>query len=251
MLNDKTILITGAASGIGKASALACARAGARVAVADLKEADAQSVVDEIEGDGGQALAIGADVSDPEAVTRMVAATVEAFGSLDGACNNAGIGGEAAHTGDYTIEAWDRVIGVNLRGVWLCMREEIARMTEQGGGSIVNMASILGKVGFATAPAYVASKHAVVGLTKTAAIEYAPQGIRVNAVCPGFIHTPMLENAGLMEDQDTLQFITSLHPIGRLGRPEEVAEAVVWLLAEAASFVTGHALLVDGGFTAQ
>ncbi len=249
-LQGKVALVTGAGSGIGRAVALAFAREGAQVAVVDVDEAGARETARRIGEAGGQALALAVDVSVPEAVQRMVEATVERFGRLDCACNNAGIEGARAATADYTEADWDRVMDVNLRGVWLCMKHEIPALLVQGG-AVVNVASILGTVGFASAPAYVAAKHGVVGLTKAAALEYAALGVRVNVVCPAFIETPMLERAGITSDPAMRQAVTSLHPIGRMGTSEEVAEAVVWLSSEAASFVTGQALLVDGGYTTQ
>ncbi len=249
-LQGKVALVTGAGSGIGRAVALAFAREGAQVAVVDVDEAGARETARRIGEAGGQALALAVDVSVPEAVQRMVEATVERFGRLDCACNNAGIEGARAATADYTEADWDRVMDVNLRGVWLCMKHEIPALLVQGG-AVVNVASILGTVGFASAPAYVAAKHGVVGLTKAAALEYAALGVRVNVVCPAFIETPMLERAGITSDPAMRQAVTSLHPIGRMGTSEEVAEAVVWLSSEAASFVTGHAMLVDGGYTAR
>jgi NAD(P)-dependent dehydrogenase (short-subunit alcohol dehydrogenase family) len=174
-----------------------------------------------------------------------------AYDRLDYACNNAGIGGATALTADYPEETWHRVLAINLTGAWLCMKYEIPQMLKQGGGSIVNMASILGTVGFATASAYVTAKHGLIGLTKTAAIEYATQGIRVNAVCPGFIYTPMLEQAGMAEGTELYTTIANLHPVKRMGKPEEVARVVTWLCSDAASFITGDAVLVDGGYVAQ
>jgi NAD(P)-dependent dehydrogenase (short-subunit alcohol dehydrogenase family) len=173
------------------------------------------------------------------------------YGRLDCACNNAGIEGVPALTADYPEDVWRRVIDVNLTSVWLCMKHEIPSMQEQHGGAIVNMASILGQVGFASASAYVAAKHGVIGMTKTAAVEYAAQDIRINAVCPGFISTPMLERGGIEAGSAGLEMIKNLHPAKRLGTPEEIAEAVLWLCSDAASFVTGAALLVDGGYVAQ
>jgi NAD(P)-dependent dehydrogenase (short-subunit alcohol dehydrogenase family) len=195
---------------------------------------------------------VPADVSREEDVRALVERAVERFGRLDYACNNAGIGGASAPTAGYSLEGWNRVIGVNLTGVWLCMRHEIPAMLASGGGAIVNMASILGHVGFANSPAYVAAKHGVVGLTKSAAIEYATQGVRVNAVCPGFIATPLLEKAGILDEESPIHaHIVGLHAVKRLGTVEEVAAAVVWLCSDEASFVTGTSLLVDGGYTAQ
>lgn len=250
--DGKVALVTGAASGIGRATALAYARQGARVVVADLDEDGVETTVQKISEEGGIAQGVTVDVSSPEAAERMVETTIDVFGRLDYACNNAGIEGARVSTTEYTVEEWDRVMAVNLRGAWLCMKHEIPHMLENDeGGAIINMASILGKVGFASAPAYTAAKHGLVGLTKAAALEYSAQGIRVNAVCPAFIETPMLDRAGLTTDPEAYKQLEGLHPIGRLGTSEEVAEAVVWLSSPAASFVTGHALLVDGGYTAQ
>ncbi len=251
-LEGRVAVVTGAAIGIGRASALDLARAGARVVVSDLPtaEAAAAETVRLVEAAGGRARFIPCDVSDGAQVQRLIEQTVAAYGRLDAAVNNAGIGGAEAPTGAYAEADWDRVMAVNLRGVWLCMKHEIERM--QGhGGSIVNVASILGHVGFAAAPAYVAAKHGVVGLTKAAALDYAAAGIRVNAVCPGFIATPMLERAGLMDDPDTKAHIEGLHPMGRMGTPDEVAGIVTWLCTDAASFATGASYLIDGGYTAR
>jgi NAD(P)-dependent dehydrogenase (short-subunit alcohol dehydrogenase family) len=192
---------------------------------------------------------VPADVSRAEDCQRLVERTLAHYGRLDAACNNAGISGELGPTADYSEQAWQRVIGVNLSGVFYCMKHQIPAMVRQGGGAIVNMASILGQVGFAGAPAYVAAKHGVVGLTKTAALEYSAQGLRINAVGPAFIHTPMI--AGLESDPATLQQLLSLHAVGRLGQPEEVAELVVWLSSDRASFVTGAYYAVDGGYLAR
>lgn len=249
-LEGKVGIVTGAGSGIGRACVVAMARQGAKVVVSDLNVAGGEETVSEVRGGGGEAIFVRCDVSKRADVEALVGATIKAYGRLDCACNNAGIGGEAAHTGDYPEDSWARVIGVNLTGVWLCMRHEIGAMLAVGGGSIVNMASILGTVGFAGAPAYVAAKHGVLGLTKTAAIEYATRGIRVNAVCPGFIETPLLEQAGIIKGSEQYEAIAALHPMKRLGTPEEVAAMVVWLFSAASSFVTGTSMLVDGGYTA-
>jgi NAD(P)-dependent dehydrogenase (short-subunit alcohol dehydrogenase family) len=201
-----------------------------------------------IASDGGEALAVRVDVADAASVEAMIASAVERFGGLDIGVNNAGIGGPMAPTGEYPLDGWRAVISVNLDGVFYCTREEIRVMRERGGGSIVNMASILGSVGFANSVAYVSAKHGVVGLTKNAALEHASDGIRVNAVGPGFIRTPLVESA---LDADALAFIESLHALGRLGTSEEVAELVGWLASDAASFVTGSYYPVDGGYLAR
>lgn len=251
-LDGRAAVVTGAASGIGRACALDLARAGARVVVSDLERAaeGGDETVRLVREAGGEARFVACDVSDGADVLRLVEATVAAFGRLDALVSNAGVGGALAPAADYTEEEWDRVIGVNLRGVWLCMKHAIPVMLEQGGGAIVNVASILGHVGFAGAPAYVAAKHGVVGLTKAAAADYAQRGVRVNAVCPAFIVTPMIERAGLTEDPEVRRAIEARHPINRLGQPEEVAGLVTWLCTDAASFVTGASYLVDGGYTA-
>ena len=251
-LEGKSALVTGGASGIGRATALAFAREGARVAVADILEEAAQSTVTEIEAMGGQALAIACDVTDDDAVKAMIAATVDAFGSLDCAFNNAGIAPYQVNAGwqkiaDVAPEAWRRLIDVNLTGVWLCLRHEVAQMRAQGsGGVIINTASILGLVGSATSSAYVAAKHGVVGLTKTAAADHAEDNIRVNAVCPGYIETPMTEETMRRRGGRILARV----PMARMGKAGEIAEAVVWLWSPKASFVTGVSWAVDGGYTA-
>ena len=251
-LEGKSALVTGGASGIGRATALAFAREGARVAVADILEEAAQSTVTEIEAMGGQALAIACDVTDDDAVKAMIAATVDAFGSLDCAFNNAGIAPYQVNAGgqkiaDVAPEAWRRLIDVNLTGVWLCLRHEVAQMRAQGsGGVIINTASILGLVGSATSSAYVAAKHGVVGLTKTAAADHAEDNIRVNAVCPGYIETPMTEETMRRRGGRILARV----PMARMGKAGEIAEAVVWLCSPKASFVTGVSWAVDGGYTA-
>ena len=226
---DKVALVTGGGTGIGRATALDFARKGAAVMVADINEDEARMTVAMITEIGGKALAEHTDVASPEDCKNMVAETVKAFGSLDYAFNNAGISGVAASTADLEPDEWQRVIDVNLNGIFLSMKYEIPQMLKQHAGVIVNMASVLGQVGFAGAAAYTAAKHGVLGLTKVAALEYAARGIRVNAVCPGFIITPMLEKQGLLSDKEVRRAIENLHPIGRLGQPEEVAKAVTFL----------------------
>jgi NAD(P)-dependent dehydrogenase (short-subunit alcohol dehydrogenase family) len=250
-LRESVALITGGAAGIGRAAARAFAARGARVTIADVKISEGREVAAAIEREGGQALFVEADVSQRADVARLLEATLAAFGRLDVAFNNAGIEGTLASTADCTEENFDRTLGVNLKGTWLCMREEIAQMLRQGeGGAIVNMSSVAGLVGFANLPAYVASKHGVIGLTRAAALEYAATGIRINAVCPGVIHTEMIDRVTGRDPAIEKQFV-DLEPMGRMGTPEEIADAAVWLASSAASFVTGHALAIDGGLVAR
>jgi NAD(P)-dependent dehydrogenase (short-subunit alcohol dehydrogenase family) len=251
LLDGKAALITGAGGGIGRAAALAFAREGARVAAADIATDAAHETVAQINAAGGQALALTGEVASDAAVKAMVDAAVAAYGRLDCAFNNAGIAGwhvEAAgkKTAEWSEESFDRMIAVNLKGVWLCMKHEIVQMLAQGGGAIVNTASIAGLAGLPTSSAYVAAKHGVVGLTKTAAIEYAEAGIRVNAVCPGYIQTKMTEEVMTRRGEAIL----AQTPAKRMGQPEEIAEMVVWLLSDRASYVTGAAYNVDGGWMA-
>ena len=247
-LENKVAIVTGGGSGIGEACAKLLAERGASVLVSDVDLAAAERIAGEIESAGSQAVADRTDVADPEQVQAMVAAAVERFGGLDIGVNNAGVGGPTAPTGEYPLDGWRTVMSVNLDGVFYCTRAEIGPMRQRGGGSIVNMASILGAVGFANSVAYVAAKHGVVGLTQNAAIEYATDHIRANAVGPGFIRTPLLD-ANL--DEEALKGIAALHPIGRLGTSEEVAELVAWLASDASSFVTGSYYPVDGGYLAR
>ena len=250
LTKDKVALVTGAGSGIGRAAARIFAREGAKVAAADVNRASAEETVGMIREAGGEAFGLRADVSKGAEVEAMVDAVVETYGRLDCAFNNAGIEGALASTADYTEADWAPVIAVNLTGVWLCMKYEIPRLLETGGGAIVNTSSAAGLLGAPRMPAYVASKHGVVGLTKTAALEYAKSGVRVNAVCPGVIDTSMV---GRLKERRPRMFekIVRGEPIGRIGQPEEIAETAVWLCSDAASFVTGHAMSVDGGIVAQ
>ena len=247
---DKVALVTGAAAGIGRASSVALASEGARVVVTDLDLAGCEETVGLIETAGGEAVADRVDVADESEVETIVQKTVERFGSLDLAFNNAGIAGAVAKTGDYETEIWNQVIAVNLTGVWFCMKYELRQMAAQGGGSIVNTASVAGLVGMNQSPAYCAAKHGVVGLTKNAALEYAKSNIRVNAVCPGGVLTNMTAAAD-KERPGVLDRLARHEPMGRLGTPEEIASAVVWLCSDGASFMTGHALAVDGGYMAR
>jgi NAD(P)-dependent dehydrogenase (short-subunit alcohol dehydrogenase family) len=241
-------LVTGGASGIGEACVLTLARGGAKVVVVDLNPELGEQTVAAVGQTGSQAFFVRADVANPESVAQMVERTLQTFGRLDIAVNNAGIGGEQAPTGAYSIEGWRKVIEVNLNGVFYCMRYEIPPMVAQGSGVIVNMASILGTVGFANSAAYVAAKHGVIGLTKAAALEYSQQGLRINSVGPGFIKTPLLDSA-LNEEAKT--YLSRLHAVGRMGEAQEVANLVAFLCSDQASFLTGGYYLVDGGYTAQ
>jgi NAD(P)-dependent dehydrogenase (short-subunit alcohol dehydrogenase family) len=245
---NEVALVTGASFGIGRAAAVAFAQAGAKVVIADCV-AD-EETLKLIKTSGGEAIFIKCDVSNEESVKAMIDITIEQFGRLDVAFNNAGIEGLTAPTHECSNENWEKTIGINLKGVWLCMKYEIPQMLKQHKGAIVNNASIAGLVGFPNIPAYVASKHGIIGLTKNAALEYAKLGIRVNAVCPGVIKTPMVDRFTGKNKEVEKQFETA-EPIGRLGQPEEVAAAVTWLCSDASSFVTGHAMTVDGGWVAQ
>jgi NAD(P)-dependent dehydrogenase (short-subunit alcohol dehydrogenase family) len=247
---NKVALVTGAGSGMGLATAHAFAEAGAAVVLADVNEPAIRSAADELVGGGHRALAVRCNVADEAEVAAMVAQTVSTFGRLDAAFNNAGVMPPAVETADASGEDFDRVTAINLRGVWNCMKYELRQMREQGRGAIVNCSSIGGLIGNPGRAIYHASKHGVIGLTKSAALEYAARGIRINAVCPGTIETPMVADMLAKETVTTEDFQRDL-PIGRLGRPEEIAAAVLWLCSDGASFVIGHALAVDGGYTAR
>jgi NAD(P)-dependent dehydrogenase (short-subunit alcohol dehydrogenase family) len=247
LFENKVAMVTGAGSGIGAAIAGRLAEEGATVIVADLNEAAARKVAAQIERDGGIAAAVEQDVGDPASVERSVAFALDKFGQLDVAVNNAGITGDLKPLADYSLEGWDKVIAVNLGGVFYGMKYQIPAMLRSGGGSIVNIASILGSVAARDSAGYNAAKHGVVGLTKTAALEYSKDGVRVNAIGPGYIDTPLLQNL----DRQVYDGLVDLHPIGRLGKAEEVAELALFLASDKASFVTGSYHLVDGGYTAQ
>lgn len=248
--SGQVALITGAASGMGLTTAKAFAAAGAAVALADLNEEAVQTTTDALKAAGHKALGVVCDVSDEAQVAAMVENTVATFGRLDAAFNNAGIQVPPSDAADETAENFDRVNAVNLRGVWACMKHELRQMRVQGSGAIVNCSSLGGLVGLPSRAAYHASKHGVIGLTRSAALEYAPRGIRINAICPGTIDTPMVADM-LTKQADAMKEIMRDQPIGRLGRSDEIADAVLWLCSSGSTFVIGHALAVDGGFTAH
>jgi NAD(P)-dependent dehydrogenase (short-subunit alcohol dehydrogenase family) len=249
LFDGKVAVVTGGSSGIGQAACHLYARAGAKVVVSDIDEKKGQETVRAIQGSKGEATFIRTDVSNPSDCQALVDQTLKKYGRLDIAFNNAGIGGEANPVADYSIVGWQKVIAVNLSSVFYCMKYEIPAMLKAGGGAIVNMASILGQVGFESSPAYVAAKHGVIGLTRTAALEYSKQGIRINAVGPAFIRTPLI--SGLEENEQTRNYLVSLHPVGRLGESDEVAELVIWLSSEKASYVMGSYYPIDGGYLAR
>lgn len=250
MLQDKSIIITGGSTGIGRATALRCAAEGAGVLIADVNDAAGEALCAEITAAGGRARFLHTDVTDAAQVRAMVAAAVATYGRLDGALNNAGIEGRFTSIVKMSEEEYDRTVGVDLKGVWLCVKYQVEQMLAQdGGGSIVSTASVAGLIGSRGGSAYCAAKHGVVGLTKSVALEYARRGIRVNAVCPGVILTPMVERL-TGETGVSYEALVAQEPVGRLGEPREIGEAVVWLLSDLSSFVTGVAMPVDGGYTA-
>jgi NAD(P)-dependent dehydrogenase (short-subunit alcohol dehydrogenase family) len=247
-LVDKVAIVTGGGSGIGQAIAILFAKEGAKVVVSDIDVTGGQNTVDKIISLGSEAFFVESNTSDAKEQEILVQKTIQKYGKLDIACNNAGIGGSSHPTGDYPIEDWDKVISVNLSGVFYGMKYQIKAMLENGKGNIINISSILGTVGFAQAGAYTAAKHGVLGLTKTAALEYGTQNIRINAICPGFIKTPLLDKS---LNEESLTYIASKHALMRLGTSEEVAQLALWLASDDASFVTGSEYLIDGGYTAQ
>jgi NAD(P)-dependent dehydrogenase (short-subunit alcohol dehydrogenase family) len=250
-LENKTVFITGGLSGIGKACAIAAAKEGANVVVADLKSDVAAQTMKEIQQENSKALFIECDVSVYKQVEYALQKVISTFSSVDVALNNAGIGGEANKVGNMSEEAWLKVINVNLNGIFNCMNQELKQMSKQKKGVIINMSSILGKVGFANSSHYVAAKHGIIGLTQSASLEYATEGIRINAICPGFIETPLLTNAGITENSDIQKYIIGLHPMKRLGKSEEIAEGFIFLASDDSSFMTGTTLEIDGGYLAQ
>jgi len=249
--SGKVALVTGGNSGLGKASAISLAREGAKVVISARRSEEGEQVARLIKDDGGEAVFVRADMAVKADIEALIAQTVEAFGRLDFAINNAGIEGTVfVPTADYSEDTWDAVININLKAVWLCMKYEIPHLLKQKGSAIVNMSSVAGLVGGPVGAAYHASKHGVIGLTKAAAMEYAPQGLRVNAVAPAVIRTSMTERGGF-HNPELEPTLIAMHPLGRFGTPEEVGGAVAWLCSDGASFITGHVLAIDGGFLAR
>lgn len=249
-LAGKVAIVTGAASGVGRATALLFATEGARVVAADVDKTRGDTVVQEITGAGGDAVFVRVDVSSPEQVEALVRTAVETYGKLDVIFNNAGIEGQQGSTADCTVENFDRVISINLKGVFLGMKYAIPAMLRNGGGAIINTASVAGLVGFVNIPAYCASKGGVLQLTKTAALEYGKQGIRVNAICPGVIATPMIDRFTETAGEAGRQAMEAMEPIGRMGKPEEIAQMALFLASDESAFCTGAPFIVDGGFVA-
>src|SRR6266704_2860818 len=245
---NKVVLVTGAASGLGLATAKAFAESGASVVLADWNEKEAQSAAQELANKGHKTLAVGCDVSNDAHVEAMVKQTVATFGRLDAAYNNAGVQNVLAETADTAREDYDRVMGINLQGVWSCMKFELQQMRKQGSGTIVNCSSLGGLVGGAERGIYHAAKHGVLGFTKSAALEYAARNIRINAICPGLIQTPMSDKMVAAGQGEALKALEKMIPMGRVGRPEEITNAVLWLCSEAASYMTGQSISVDGGY---
>jgi len=250
-LENKTVFITGGLSGIGKACALEAAKEGANIAVADLKSDAVDSSMAEIKKLNPKAIYIECDVSNFQQVGLAIQKVISTFTTLDVALNNAGIGGKPAKVGEMTDESWLEVIGINLNGVFNCMRHELMQMAKQKSGVIVNMSSVMGKIGIPGSSHYVAAKHGVIGLTQTSALEYATEGIRVNAICPGFIDTPLLTKAHINKNPEVRQHIIDLHPMKRLGKAEEIAKGFIYLASDDSSFVSGTALEIDGGYLAE
>jgi NAD(P)-dependent dehydrogenase (short-subunit alcohol dehydrogenase family) len=251
MMKGKVVIVTGGGSGIGRATAFAFATEGAKVVVADVSAEGGEDTLRLIREAGGDALFVKCDVSKSAEVQTVIQRTKEAYGGLDYAFNNAGIQVPPMPVVEYSEEIWDRIIGIDLKGVWLCMKYEIPEMLARGGGAIVNTASVAGLIGTPGICAYTAAKHGVVGLTKTVALEYAKAGIRVNAVCPGLIKTPLVEDVWDVMPQEMRDFLINAHPMGRMGQVHEVSRAVLWLCSDSASFITGTAMAIDGGLTAQ
>ena len=254
LVSGKTALVTGAAAGIGRATALTFAAEGANVVVSDVNDAGGKETVAMIEKAGGKAIYVSADVSKSADVKTLIAKTVAAYDKIDCAVNNAGIEGKISPFTDQTEDNFDAIIGVNLKGTYLCLQAEIAAMLKSGGGTIVNLSSVAGLIGFPGLSPYVASKHGVIGLTKNAALEYAKDGIRVNAVCPGGINTRMLDSLAEQATagaQSSTEMMDPLHPMGRIGAPQEVADLIVWLCSPRAAFITGASIPIDGGYVAQ
>lgn len=248
-LENKVAIVTGAASGIGKETALLFAKEGAKVVVSDIAEDGGRKTVQEIEAIGGEALFIKADTSRPEDHKVLIKKTIDAFGKLDIAVNNAGIGGPLVPVGEYPIDGWDKVIGINLSGVFYGMNQQIPAMLDSGGGSVINIASILGSAGTPSAAGYVAAKHGVVGLTKASALDYADKNIRINAIGPGYVYTKLVNEETM--GKEGIEALEKMHPMGRLGEANEIAEMVLWLASDKSSFVTGSYYPVDGGYLAQ